>query len=67
MSWTDFSWYLSIIMQGGRLPETNLPAGTIVMINAEGKQHALAIGKLLKSVDEMYLFLFILENHQTKE
>ena len=54
-------------MQGGRLPESNLPAGTIVMINAEGKQHALAIGKLLKSVDEMYILLFILENHQTKE
>ena len=43
-----------MIIKGGRLPETNLPAGTVVMINAEGKEHALAIGKLTKSVDEMY-------------
>lgn len=54
MSRTNFSRYLYLIMKGGRLPETNLPAGTIVMINAEGKEHALAIGKLTKSVDEMY-------------
>ena len=40
-------------MLGGRLPEMDLPAGTIVMVNAQGKEHALAIGKLVKSINDM--------------
>lgn len=60
MSWTNVSWYFcNFVIVGGRLPETNLPVGTVVIINAEGKEHALAIGKLSKSVDDMYLFFIM--------
>lgn len=38
---------------GGRLPELDLPAGTAVGVFAEGKQHALAVGVLIKSLDTM--------------
>jgi PUA domain protein len=43
---------------GGRL-DTDLPKDTIVAIFAEGKEHPLAIGKLVMSTDEMYIFLHI--------
>lgn len=38
---------------GGRLPETCLPIGTPVAIYAEGKEHALAIGQLIMSTDDI--------------
>ena len=50
--------YYLLNITGGRLPETNLPVGTVVIINAEGKETALAIGKLTKSVDNMYFILY---------
>ncbi|ODV96072.1 hypothetical protein PACTADRAFT_2373, partial [Pachysolen tannophilus NRRL Y-2460] len=39
--------------KGAKLPQENLPKGTIVIINAEGKENALAIGKLVMSTDEI--------------
>eukprot|EP00842_Homolaphlyctis_polyrhiza_P002311 jgi/Hompol1/3080/HPOL_001555-RA len=38
---------------GGSLPETNLPAETIVAIHAEGKEHAVAIGVLKMDTDQI--------------
>lgn len=38
---------------GGKLPEENLEEGSIVAVYAEGKEHSLAIGKLLMSTDEI--------------
>eukprot|EP01086_Lenisia_limosa_P007456 TRINITY_DN27263_c0_g1_i1.p1 TRINITY_DN27263_c0_g1~~TRINITY_DN27263_c0_g1_i1.p1 ORF type:complete len:185 (-),score=33.56 TRINITY_DN27263_c0_g1_i1:59-613(-) len=38
---------------GGRLPEENLPAETIVAVYAEGKQNAVAVGSLQLSTDEI--------------
>lgn len=38
---------------GAKLPEENLEENTIVMIYAEGKEHALAIGKLTMSTDDI--------------
>lgn len=38
---------------GGELPEENLPEDSIVMVYAEGKENALAIGKLLMSTDDI--------------
>ncbi|EGV60028.1 translation machinery-associated protein 20 [Yamadazyma tenuis] len=38
---------------GGQLPEENLDEGSIVTVYAEGKEHALAIGKLIMSVDDI--------------
>ncbi len=37
---------------GGDLPP-NLPSGAIVAIDAEGKEHAAAIGKLVGSSEEI--------------
>ncbi|KAJ1670736.1 translation machinery-associated protein 20, partial [Spiromyces aspiralis] len=37
---------------GARLPDESIPAETIVAIFAEGKRHALAIGRLNMSTDE---------------
>ena len=39
--------------KGGDLPEENLPVDTIVTVYAEGKENALAIGKLVMSVDDI--------------
>lgn len=39
---------------GGDMPE-DLPAGTPVAIMAEGKEHAMAIGILTLSTDDMYV------------
>lgn len=39
--------------KGAELPEENLEAGTFVIVYAEGKEHALAIGKLLMSTDDI--------------
>jgi PUA domain protein len=41
--------------QGGKLPEENIEVDSIVTIYAEGKDSALAIGKLLMSTDDMKL------------
>lgn len=38
---------------GAKLPEENLDVDTIVAIYAEGKEHALAIGKLTMSTDDI--------------
>ncbi|KAK9480628.1 PUA-like domain-containing protein [Lipomyces japonicus] len=38
---------------GATLPDESIPAGTVVAIFAEGKQHAVAVGKLLMSTDEI--------------
>ena len=38
---------------GGALPEAELAADTIVAVFAEGKQHALAVGRLLLSTTEI--------------
>ena len=38
---------------GAKLPEQNLEQDTIVTVYAEGKENALAIGKLLMSTDEI--------------
>ncbi|CAH6719500.1 translation machinery-associated protein 20 [[Candida] jaroonii] len=38
---------------GGNLPEENLEKDRIVTVYAEGKEHALAIGRLLMSSDEI--------------
>lgn len=39
--------------KGGKLPEEDLPVDTIVTVYAEGKENALAIGKLAMSVDDI--------------
>ena len=44
---------VGFVSAGGRLPEENLPAGTAVGIFVDGKQHALAVGVLMKSTDEI--------------
>lgn len=41
---------------GGEMPE-DLPAGTPVAIMAEGKEHAMAIGVLTLSTDDMYVLV----------
>ncbi|KAL2915095.1 translation machinery-associated protein 20 [Polyrhizophydium stewartii] len=38
---------------GGRLPDENLPCDTIVAIQAEGKEHAVAVGMLKMSVNDI--------------
>ena len=38
---------------GGKLPEQNMDKDSIVTIYAEGKEHALAIGKLTMSSDDI--------------
>ncbi|GMG55889.1 unnamed protein product [Ambrosiozyma monospora] len=38
---------------GAWLPEESIPAGTTVTIYAEGKEHALAVGKLAMSTDDI--------------
>ncbi|EAZ63004.1 predicted protein [Scheffersomyces stipitis CBS 6054] len=38
---------------GAKLPEENLEVDTIVTIYAEGKENALAVGKLVMSTDEI--------------
>lgn len=38
---------------GAALPEENLEEGTVVVVNAEGKTNALALGKLLMSTDDI--------------
>ncbi|KAK6463516.1 PUA-like domain-containing protein [Scheffersomyces coipomensis] len=38
---------------GAKLPEENIPVDSIVTIYAEGKEHALAIGKLTMSTDDI--------------
>ncbi|QPG74318.1 translation machinery-associated protein 20 [Brettanomyces nanus] len=38
---------------GAKLPDEDWPEGTTVAVYAEGKENALAIGKLLMSVDEI--------------
>lgn len=38
---------------GAKLPEENFEEGTVVTVYAEGKEHALAIGKLLMSTDDI--------------
>lgn len=38
---------------GAKLPEENLPVDTYVTVYAEGKENALAIGKLLMSTDDI--------------
>ncbi|CDK26654.1 unnamed protein product [Kuraishia capsulata CBS 1993] len=38
---------------GGWLPEETIPEGSIVIVKAEGKETALAVGKLLMSSDEI--------------
>lgn len=38
---------------GGKLPEVCLPEGTVVALMAEGKEHAMAVGVLLKSTDDI--------------
>ncbi|CAN3352829.1 translation machinery-associated protein 20 [Diutina catenulata] len=38
---------------GAKLPEENLPEGSIVVVNAEGKENAMALGKLLMSTDDI--------------
>ncbi|KAK9236314.1 PUA-like domain-containing protein [Lipomyces kononenkoae] len=39
--------------KGATLPDENLPAGTVVAILAEGKETALAVGKLIMDTDEI--------------
>ncbi|KAG7832090.1 hypothetical protein KL920_000425 [Ogataea angusta] len=39
--------------KGGWLPEEDIPKDTTVVVYAEGKEHALAVGKLLMSTDEI--------------
>ena len=39
--------------EGGRLPELNLEAGSAVQLLAEGKEHAMAVGVLVKSTDDI--------------
>jgi PUA domain protein len=39
--------------KGAALPDENLPAGTVVAILAEGKETALAVGKLIMDTDEI--------------
>ena len=38
---------------GGELPADELPAETLVAVYAEGKQHALGVGRLLMSTTEI--------------
>lgn len=38
---------------GAQLPSTSLDKGTIVAINAEGKENALAVGSLIMSTAEI--------------
>lgn len=38
---------------GGELPDDSLPEKTIVVINAEGKENALAVGQLIMSTDDI--------------
>lgn len=38
---------------GAWLPEENLPEGTFVTVYAEGKENAMAIGKLIMSTDKI--------------
>ncbi|CUM50720.1 unnamed protein product [Debaryomyces tyrocola] len=38
---------------GAKLPEESLPEDTIVTIYAEGKENALAVGKLIMSTDDI--------------
>ncbi|VEU23014.1 DEKNAAC104166 [Brettanomyces naardenensis] len=38
---------------GAKLPDENWPEGTTVAVYAEGKENALAIGKLLMSIDDI--------------
>lgn len=38
---------------GAKLPEENLPVDTLVTVYAEGKENALAIGKLLMSTSDI--------------
>lgn len=38
---------------GAKLPEENLPVDTIVAVYAEGKENALAVGKLIMSTDDI--------------
>ena len=44
---------VGFVSAGGRLPKESLPAGTAVGIFVEGKQHALAVGILMKSTDDI--------------
>lgn len=39
--------------KGAKLPEEDMPKGTTVAVYAEGKENALAVGKLLMSTDEI--------------
>ena len=39
--------------KGARMPEGNLEKDKLVIITAEGKEHALAVGILTLSTDEM--------------
>ncbi|ODV90750.1 hypothetical protein CANCADRAFT_57186 [Tortispora caseinolytica NRRL Y-17796] len=39
--------------KGGQLPDQNIEKGQPVIVNAENKKSALAIGKLLMSTDEI--------------
>lgn len=41
--------------KGGSLGSVDLPAGTVVAIMAEGKTHAVALGELKMSTEEMYV------------
>lgn len=38
---------------GGKLPEENLPEGTVVAIGAEGKENACMVGILKMSTDDI--------------
>ncbi|CAI5759514.1 unnamed protein product [Candida verbasci] len=38
---------------GAKLPDENIEEGKIVTVYAEGKEHALAVGKLLMSTDDI--------------
>lgn len=43
-----------LISAGGRLPDFPLKVGDIVSIIGEGKEHAMAVGRMLMSSDDMY-------------
>jgi PUA domain protein len=47
----------------GAKMDVDLPAGSLVVITAEGKEHAMSIGTLKISTEEMYVFDIISSNN----
>ena len=47
----------------GAIMTPGLNANDIVTVVAEGKQHALSIGVLKMSVDDMYVYIFYLRSN----